>query len=208
MSDDTVKEAIKKIFVHPEVSERAVDLLVPNHAKPRGWSRRSNAPYFKECYAIQLRVEIDKMIEDGQNRVYMYDQWPHMTPTSVYLRINQGLRYLTTFMDPDGKYGKFLERVAITRKRNYGVELKLITDTTGVKDFAPQQVVPSTETPRWKQRIEDWLEKSEPGGEPFVLTNLMLSPDEVRELKLQFHGLTSVQHSITATTIKLLKLNL
>lgn len=208
MSDETIKDTIKKIFVNPEVSQRAVDLLVPSKNKPQGWSRRSNAPYFKEEYALQMKLELDKMMVDQQDRVYHYDKWPHMTPNSVYLRINQSLRYLTTFLDPNGIYARFLQSVSVKRKRGYGVEMKFISHLLGTNEFSPQSVVPSAETPRWKQRIEEWLERSEPGSEPLIIENLMLTLEEVRALKLEFAGLQTVQHSITATTIKLIKVDL
>lgn len=206
--DDKVKDALKKVFSNPETSQRAVDLLVPSKTKPRGWARRSNASYYTEAHAIQVKIEIDKMMVDGKPRIFAYSRWPHMTPNSVYLRVNRGIRYLLEFMDSEGKYAKFLEKLDIRRRRDLGVELSIKDQAQSLEEFNAQEVVPQSEKPRWKQRIEHWLEHSEPGSPPFILENLALSVDEVRDLKVEFQGLKSVQTYITATTIKLIKVNL
>lgn len=209
MSDE-VKNAIKSIFVNPVTASKAVDMLVHSHKKPQGWSRRSNAPYYKERYALQLKEVLDAMIEDHQVRLYRYSEWPGMSPQSLYLRINQSIRYLCDCMDtPEHKYARFCETLVLSRERNIGVRIEIRNGLeTSDHVFAPSSVVPQYEAPRWRQKIETWLEEAEPEHGPLLIENLMLSPDEVRELKLQFAGLQNVQVSITATTIKLLKVNL
>jgi hypothetical protein len=177
--------------------------------KPSGWSRRSNATYYREAYALQMKATIDAMWEDRQDRFYSYETWKHMSHNSVYLRINQSIRYLVDNLDPEHKYARFMQMVSITRERNKGVKITFneeyrFADTSS---FSPAPVIPQSETPKWKQKIETWLEESEPGDKPFILEGLMLSAEEVRELKLQFAGLKNVGASISASTIRLIKMN-
>ena len=185
-----------------------IDAVVTNGRRPQGWSRKSNATYYKSVYAEQFIKVLDAMFDDRQDRMYRYDQWKHMTPASVYLRVNQSIRYLLDNMDPDQKYAKLLDMICITRERNVGVKLTFREEfRNGSSEFSPSSVVPAAEMPRWKQRIEDWLNECEPGGKPFILENLLLSPEEVRDLKLEFVGITNVMSSITSNSIKLIKVN-
>jgi hypothetical protein len=207
MSED-IKEQIKKIFGSPETSAKMIDLLVTGK-KPSGWSRRSTATYYGESYALQVKKTLDAMLVDRQDRIFRYDNWSHMSHNSVYLRINQSIRYLLEELDQDHTYAKLMRMIAITRERNQGVKLTFKEEFRNgdASTFEAAPVVPASEAPKWKQKIELWLEESEPGDKPFVLDNLMLSQDEVKELKLQFLGLKNVIPSITAQCVKLMKIN-
>ena len=208
MSDD-IKNKIREIFVSPELSSKVVDIVVHGN-KPSGWSRRSNATYYREPYALQIRDTIDAMWADRQDRLFRYSDWKHMSHNSVYLRINQSIRYLVDNLDPDHKYARFLQMVAITRERNIGVKITFneeyrFSDTS---TFSPSPIIPKSEAPKWKQKIETWLEESEPGDKPFILEGLMLTPEEIKDLKLQFAGLKNVGASISGSTIRLIKMNI
>ena len=203
-----INEQIKKIFVSPELSAKVADVLIEGK-KPSGWSRRSTATYYGQQYAIQIKAVLDAMMADKQDRWYYYKEWPHMSHTSVYLRINQSLRYLLEVMDPDHRYSTFMSTVAITRERNVGVKLTVKEEYRdgALKTFIPVAIVPSLELPKWKQKIEKWLEESEPGDKPFILEGLMLTSEEVKNLKIEFLGLSNIISSITSSSIKLIKIN-
>lgn len=208
MSDE-IRNKIREIFVSPELSAKVVDIVVHGN-RPNGWSRRSNATYYREQYALQMKSTIDQMWIDRQDRFYSYETWKHMSHNSVYLRLNQSLRYLVDNLDPDKKYARFLQMVSITRERNKGVKITFNEEFrhADTSSFSPAPVIPKSEAPKWKQKIEMWLEESEPGDKPFLLEGLMLSPEEVREVKLTFAGLKNVGASISHSTIRLIKMNL
>ncbi len=211
MSDNR-EDILKQIFINPEVTARAVDLMVPSHTKPKGWSRRSNATYYREVYAHQIQPVIDEMMTDEKDRWYLYTTWAHMSPQTIYLRINQSLRYLTDILDPEHKYAKFLEKVDIFRVRGKGILLTLkLEHRESTADFKPEvdlQVAPTTELPKWRQKMDTWLSKSKAGDKPLIIEGLMLSPDEIKNLKLEFVSIKNVMPSITSATIKLIKVRL
>lgn len=211
MNNEEIKQKIQSIFVSPEATARAVDAIVLSKKKPSTWSRRSNAAYYGEEYAKQIAKQLDAMMIDRQPRMYKYSEWPSLQPNTIYLRINQSIRYLLEFLDTDGKYRRFLQVVKITRERTpiAGVLLRIIAEfqEDGSSNFEPTAVIEQREMPKWKQKMENWLDTAEPGGEPFILEGLLLSGDEVKQLKLQFVGLKNIMASISATHIKLLMIN-
>src|SRR4051812_14140417 len=94
--DKEIKKRIEGIFPNPQTASAIVDLVV--HKRPKGWSRKSNATYYKEIYAKQMKESVDKMIETGNRLVYKYEVWcneddGNMSPGTLYLRINQSIRY-------------------------------------------------------------------------------------------------------------------
>ena len=208
MSEDAVKEAIKSIFVAPEVVAKVVETVVPGK-RPAGWSRKSNATYYNEHCALQLKQVLDAMSVDRQDRIYRYDEWKHLSPTTVYIRINQSLNYLLDRLDPDKKYKDMCQRICIRRSRQHnGVVIQFLEEyrATDTSSFLPSAVIPNAQAPKWKDKMEKWIEESVPGDKPFVQENLMLSNDDIRELKLQFAGVKNIAASITARSVKLIKI--
>lgn len=209
MSDLNAEERLKKIFKDPVQQAKVVDHVV--HNKPLGWSRRSNAPYFKEEYALQLKEVVDQMLIDRQDVCYSYDDYlKHygIARETLYLRINQSKRYLLEFLDPDKIYAKFFERAQINRERGIGVTIKFIPEfRSGESDFKPRAIEPPEQKAKWQKEMERWLEESEPGDDPFYKDKLALSPEEIGTIKLQLRPLVNVLASITAHTIKLVKIN-
>jgi len=116
-NESTVKEAVEKLFVNPEQSKAVLAALVPSK-RPAGWSRRSRATYYTEEYAMQVKRVLDNILQDKQDRLWRYEDWKQFSPTTVYLRINQSLRYLLDYMDADGRYKKLMSTLEIYRDRS------------------------------------------------------------------------------------------
>lgn len=209
MSNQTPEDRLKKVFVDPKYQAKLVDHLV--HNKPIGWSRKSNAPYYKEEYALQLRTTLDQMILDSQDVVYSYEDYlKHygIARETLYLRINQSIRFLLDNLDPDKRYARLLDRVQINRERGVGVTIKFIPEfRSGQSDFKPRVVEPVEQKAKWQKDMETWLEESDPGDEPFYKDKLALSPEEITSLKIQLKSLSNVLSSVTVHTIKLVKVN-
>lgn len=208
-SEQAMVDRLKQVFVDPKLQGRMVDYVVRN--KPLGWSRKSSAPYYKERYALELKGVLDEMMVDRQPRCYSYHDFLEqhgISKETLYLRVNQSERYLRDCLDPDRVYAKFLEQVSITRKRGVGVMLELLPEfrNSSSSDFVPRIVETQEEIPKWKQKMDEFLEDGEIGGSLHI-QNLALSPDEISEVKLTLAGLKNIMSNITAHDIKLVKIN-
>ena len=205
MSTETDIKAAVASLLSPEQQAKVANALVPGR-RPKSWGRRSRATYFNLEYATQVKKVIDGMLEDRKDRMFYYSAHSQYTPNTIYLRINQSLRYLLEEMDVDQKYKKAMAIIDVKRDRIHkAIRFSIRNEfRDGESSFIPAEIVPSVDLPKWKQRIEEWLETSEV-GQQFSLDRLALSPDEVRDLKLQFIELTSIVSYITSTCIKLVK---
>ncbi len=211
MSEETTEEKKKRfvndIFPSPEVAARIVDIIV--HNKPQGWSRKSNAPYYKELYALRTKKHIDMMIETKKDVTYYYAVWcgekeEKMSRQTLYVMINQSIRYLLDKIDtPDRKYGKWWETVKVHIKPGVGIRLEYIVGF-GEAGEDITLTVPDANKPVWKQQMENWLESDT--TTPFCQENLILSPQEVKDLKESIGVLVNIQYSITMSHVKLIRI--
>ena len=187
-------------YPNGQVASKIIDLVVRN--KPIGWSRKSYATYYREEYAEQLKKELDNMIDTKRSKVFRYDIMPNLSPTSIYLWINQSFRYILDNLDPDKKYAKLYHSIKIERIKSVGVTISyrdLITNTFKGEDFVARQ-----DKVRWTQQIDDYL-SNENVTKPLHIQNLILTPEEVAQLKSELEDLSSIQYSVTSREIKLIK---
>jgi hypothetical protein len=180
----------------------AIVNLVVGKKKPPGWSRKSYATYYKESYALWLKKDLDQMIADRQSVVYRYDKWPRVRPSALYQRIIQALMYVLDELDPDGTYKRLREQIRITRPNGVGVVLSF----DEVLEGQPQgeRFVGAAEKPRWYKKMFDYLEDMEI-VEPFHIDKLMLTPEEVEQIKAELDGLSNIMFSVTSREIKIIK---
>lgn len=216
MSDTTNEEIarrLQQVFVNPDVAAKVVEAIVPSN-KPKGWSHKASAPYFKEIYGQQMKDIFDALIANP-NQDFMYDYKTYaqygLSSTTTYLRVNQSIRYLLEKMDPDGKYQKFYhEKILIKKERNVGVRICVLPEfrvQTVAEHLAARAVIPKFEGPAWRKKMEDWLEKAQPGDKPFVQEGLALTPEEIQELKDTFIGVRGFICNITSFSIKIVPIN-
>lgn len=203
-----MKERLQQVFINPKVQAAVVDHVI--HSKPLGWKRRSNAPYYKERYAAELKEVVDAMIKDRRDRFYPYEMAKKtlgIEKGTLFLRIYQAHRYLLDYMDtPDKLYAKFFETVTIQRRRGTGVVIAFapgFAEGNGKLEPLPADSKNTT----WRDKMEDWVENSQPGDEPFFQDKLVLSPDEISDLKATFIGIPGIISSITSSHVKLVKIN-
>ena len=205
-TDEKIRNRLNQIFP-PQVASRVVDVVVSN--RPSGWSRHSNAPYFKEVYGKQMRDDIEKMLANGKPLVYRYGVWctdeTGMSKGTLYTRINQSIRYVVEKMDtPDKRYSSWYDRVRVHRRSGVGVMIEFIAGLHEGEEFKGEEVEPREHMPVWRREMEDWLESD--SMIPFCKEGLALSPDEIEQLKQQFAQLTNVMSSITSASVKIVKL--
>ena len=137
--DNEIRQRLKDIFPDEKTAGKVINLVTSK--KPDGWSRKSYAPYYKEEYALPLREAVDEMIQTKNDLIYRYEIWcTHQTSMSrktLYFRVNQSIRYLCDYLDPDGIYKKWRETTLVQVKRNLGIVISYIPEfrynLTGLK---------------------------------------------------------------------------
>ena len=207
-ANNQIKERLNSIFPNPQVASKIVDMVI--HNRPLGWSRKSNAPYYKEMYAEQVRDDIDKMVESGNPICYRYAKWcnedTNMSKQTLYNRINQSIRYLIEQLDmPDRKYRKWYETVHVERVSGVGVTITFIVGLHDKQSFRADEVQPRDNMPQWQRRMEDWLESD--SIKPFCEEGLCLSPEQIAELTTNLSNLTNVQASVKCESVKIIRIN-
>jgi hypothetical protein len=206
--DEKMKERLHQIFPSPHVASAMVDAIV--HNRPAGWSRKSNAPYYKEIYGKQMKADIDKMIVSGKDLVFRYETWCDetfgMTPNTLYCRVNQSIRYVIEQMDADGKYRNWYERVRITREPKNGVVIRFIAGLSDINPMSADIIEPKDEgRHRWLHRMDEWLESDD--TIPFCAEGLAMSPEEMDKVRIQLQQLVGIQYSIRSESVKIIKTN-
>lgn len=210
-SDKQVADQLRKIFSDPKTSAKVADVLLND--RPVGWGRRSNAPYFKESYGLQMKETLDQMMKDHIDVWYPYKEYQEkygIGRDTLYLRINQSLRYLFEKLDDtEHTYARFYEKLETSRERGLGVVIRFRPEFSDpeVANFQPRQVIPPEEIPEWKEKIDRFLESSET-GRTLHIEKLALTVNQIAEIKVQLTGLTNIISNITAHSIKLIKINL
>lgn len=204
---EEIRRTIQSIFPSPDVASQVVDLVV--NKRPKGWSRKSNAPYYKKVFATQIKHWIDRMIESGNSIVYRYKDFctddTGMSESSLYIMVNQSIRFLIDNMDENGKYERWYDSVRTTRKPGVGIIVNYLPGLSPLSQAQPEMAEPKETMPRWKQQMEEWLESD--STTPFIQEGLILSPEEIEALEVQFSQLSNVQASIKSSCIKIIKIN-
>lgn len=206
-TDEKIKERLNGIFSSPEIASKVVNLVV--HNRPAGWSRKSNAPYYKEIYAIQLKGEIDKMIESGKPLCFRYTTWctdeTRMSKQTLYNRINQSIRYLIEQLDIDRHYAKWYESVRVERVHNVGIIISFVVGLDSAGQFKAEQVEPKENEPIWKREMDAWLESD--NIRPFCKEGLALTPQQVIDLSVELDTLSGIKASVTSSSVKIIRMN-
>lgn len=179
---------------------KVVDILV--RTRPIGWSKRSRSPYYNKGFALWLKPTVDKMIEDRTAKVFRKETFPSISEHTLYLRVHQALLYLVEQLDtPEKIYEHFKSEIAIRKKQGVVIEFKDRVNAEG----ASEDFVAEVEVPKWKRKMDDWIESDSP--EPFVLTNLLLSEREQEQVRAELEGLTNIMSSVTTREIKLVRVS-
>lgn len=200
MPDETIQTHFKTMFPSPAVAEGVVNLLL--NPRPAGHSRKSVSPYYKESYARRLKEMIDLNATEQYDIFYSFKDWcadGNKSEKTLYVMVNQSMRYLLDKMDTDKVYAKWYESVQ-THRRPHGIVISYIPERSKMR---PTLTVPRDLMPAWKVRLEDWIESE--NTEPFVQDNLALNSEDIKKLKDEFGGIRSIQASITARSVKAIK---
>jgi len=175
--------------------------------KPVGYSKRSNCPYYKPFFALQFKEALDTVIKTAEPHVWKYKDHQNLSKTSLYLRIDQGKRYLLDHLDtPEKKYAIVCDAISISRERNLGVVIRVHNAIREAKLYMPTPLEEEGTSSAWKHKMEDWIENGEVGTE-FTVDNLTMSEEEVTKLQYMLAAFDNlIGYNITQTKIKMRKL--
>lgn len=177
--------------------------------RPASWSRRANAPYYRERYALEVKHILDEMILSGENgdkepRLIKYTDYPEISHTTLYLKINQAMLYLLEKMDTEDKmYAAFRQIISISRVRSIGIKFAYNHEVTDKplsafkisSSHIPQEkpkvverkdanLVPDKPalTQDWKATLHAFVEKAEV-GQTLKLNGLSLTMEDGEYIK-------------------------
>lgn len=218
MSDETQpssspKEKFSTLFPDPVVKSKVMDILTSS--KPLGAGRKSSYPYYKDSYAKEIQVEVDKMITNRSDIVFRFDSHCSsldITERSLYLRINQSIRCLCDRHDPSGIYKEWYTCVRLTIVKGLGIRISfrpefrhmLINTLKADEVMVEENVVEISTMPKWKRDMDEWLESGETNS--FVREKLALTDKEVKDLRMQLDDLQDIEADVKSASIKIIRL--
>lgn len=185
-------------------AQKVVDMLV--RKRPLGWSRNSYATYYNENHAVQVRRELDSMIETKHDKLFRVENMKGMKINTIYLWINQAFRYIIDYYDGpeqgNGKYEKLFNEIKIKKEEGIGVSIRF-------RDFKAYELrgedfVIDNDKTLWRNKIDEYLNSDD--CKPFTMGKLLLSSEEVSQLKAELDGLEGIQYSVTNREVKIIKL--
>ena len=198
-----ISSETKAFFRQPEIVRQVLENVITK--RPKSWRSTSNAPYYNEYYALEVKKAVDGMLEDKMDRMFMYKNFGSLKPSTVYLRIQQGLMYLCEKLDPMDKYKKFKEITECSVERGMGVRLQYKKDYIPESDgsFSAIAVTPRHRISEWKEELNKWLDTANV-GEQLHIDRLCLTPEQIKDVKisLDVDGLLS---SVTSQEIKVIR---
>lgn len=203
-------EALRILVENPAILDKLVNKKFSEEKKRRDhYSRLSNLSYYRERFALELKVVVDKMMEDGIPMEYSYEDFctgkDAVTKNTLYLKIHQAKMFLIDNLDPDNKYKQFLAKsnFAITRERS-GIRLSITTDLT--KSIStPSPVSMDEKVEEWKVKVDKYLEEATVDTPALHLTGLSLSQEEILGLNESMVTVPDVLAVVTHKEIKIKK---
>ncbi len=165
--------------------------------------RALSMPYYKERFGLELKQTADAMLSDGKNRVYRYRDFKHLSKSSLYLRISQGLMYLVDKLDTiENKYKTLANNIEL-KKMDDGVHLEFI------EKLGEAQIAEDIEAPikdrEWKIKLEDFLTNGKVNTK-LTLKELNLDEEDIEEANQILFGLEDqLMFRISKTEILVVK---
>lgn len=210
LSDEAILQ-LRQLFHNVPLNRRKE--IFEEQKKPTAWSNRSNAPYYKERYAIQLQTILDVMMEEYSkgiidSRMFKYKDF-NLKKSSLYLMINQAKLFLIDNMDNDNRYRKFLDNIKVKQEQE-GVVLRyckdIINDTKISLDRATPIQTLTEQQISIQVKVEEFLQNAK-AGDKLELKNLSLDDDMIEALESSVNQLEDIVASISRTNLRLIKLS-
>ena len=213
VSGKEVLKNLKELLDNKESRTQLVNAITnaKTEKRPPNWAKSSNPPYYRERFAVELRKHLDEMMTDHEDRLYRYEDFTWLSKNSLYLMLNQALRYLLDHLDHEGKYAAYRQMISITRERDRfgaskGIRFSIAKDirSGGAPPFISTKVRDKEDA--WRTDMENFIEEAEEGSE-FEIKKLALSPEEIYELEVFLGGFSNILANIGPSSIKLVKIS-
>jgi len=134
-------------------------LVVKLSALPNRYKTGSSVPYFKEKYAQQIKVVVDKIAADPEHKSLLIDALSLNTQkSSLQQRVFQSLLYLEQRLDPDGKYAELRKNFSV-KKHPRGIIIEWKRDS-----LLTESIGTPIEQPTWREQLETFIESSVQGA--------------------------------------------
>lgn len=172
--------------------------------RPRTSSKMSNFSYYREPFGLQMKVALDTMMETRRDCIWRYSNYPELSPSSLYQRINQSLNFLLREMDHEGKYAAIRDMIVISRKDNKsGIVMAFIRDKLEGREFKPDFIGEEEKVLQWREEIDKFLD--DPDKTVLHLKNLALTYGEIQTIQNSFLGVEGIICVVTEREIKVVK---
>jgi len=192
------KQSVAEFFGSPKMAQKVLSTLTK---KPKRWGFNSNSSYYNEAVGVWLKPYVDHMIETKEDLLFPFAS-TRLSPTTVYLRVQQGLTYLVEQMDDEKHtYATFKSSTRCKKEHGVGVRLYYLDRTND----NPVAVMPQEIRHSWKDRVDWYLENAAVGDEPLHLDMLCLTPEQIADLRTSMTGLSGVIFNVSSSEIKIIK---
>lgn len=198
-----IAEALRPLLTNSKRRELVKQALGLRDNKPLNWMVSSNAPYYKEVYAIWIQRTIDAMLADNKDRFFACSKMKTRRNT-LYQQVNQAWRYLIDKLDtPDKTYAKARELIIVRRVPN-GILLKLAPTIADLDMPDISEGDEFSDDNEWRVELDEFISKA-PDGSIFHHKDVFISNEEIAGLEASFISLDNIVYRITNTEIKVIK---
>lgn len=202
-ASQSIATEVQNFFKSPAVSRVVLNNVLKK--RPTSWGKRSNAPYYAEHYAVELQGHVDRMIEDKQDLVFVYKEYPSIKPSTLYLRVNQSFLFLRENMDENFKYTNLNNQIHILREKECIRFTYKEQYREGMGALKAHSVAPASKAFVWKEKVDTFLEQST--VTKLHIDKLLLSPEQISDLNASLAGVQGIIFNIDAHSIKIIKVN-
>lgn len=172
------------------------------NTKPLNWSKRANAPYYRKKFADDLKLDLDKMLQDKEPIIYLYAE-TKLSRKSLQLKIHQSFMFLIEEMDTeDFKYRGARENIAITTEKT-GIQLTWVGLHSSSR--AVKVAFGDTTSLQVQKDLDDFLENGKRGTK-FERASLQLNKEEVAQLEASMLDIEGIRYQVSSDRIKIMKL--
>lgn len=223
---ELLKEIRDAAKANPEHVKAVTEVVLKNnkdavkyklYRRPTGWSKLTNAPYYKEVYAIQLRdTVIDKMLTSREDWRLDYKDNPTISKNSLQNKVLQAFLYLSDHLDlktGDPEHPNFFKYTIMRNavevcKESMGIAIrwkdKYEMKGSEVAPLGSAPIAKRKEVADWRSKLAKWLENAEMDTK-YEDRKVNLSPEDIEELEMSLHGLEDIHAKITSDRILILK---
>jgi hypothetical protein len=199
--DSEKAKLLDELFADAEARKAYVKHMTKG--RPKSWKRTSNATYYKEPYGLWMKMIADEMIKDHLSREIMYHDFPDLSRTSLYLRVNQSKMYLLQELDYDGAYKRFFEFVHISKSPT-GIRLKYCEGGADITPM-PARVISFNTVTSVMDSIDRFLNDHKENQTEFK--NITFSEEDMTAIHNSLANLDHIAYNLTPTSLKIVKLS-